>query len=954
MKNFKKVLSLVVCIAMLACVAITGMPMVSAEDTETTTTTYPLEFANLNAWEWPIVNPGLNDDWHATHLDRYLNFTPRNTTSPNPTETAYNSVLVNRAAMGWAAADLSGADVFTFVLTVEDNGAWNVYKDHIYVRLHSANGNADIPAADVAKALKNYVPGTTQKIKFDLSNVSAATLASVHAVEVGVPTGAATSELDLHINIITMLAEVLPERVLFAQLGWDWPMVNPGLSGTLSGSADADAATLNRWLNFTSDISTDVKSGVTVIRSAASKAGVDLSLCDYFALDFWVEDNGAWPVYKDYIQFVVNGQQISAADVAKAVAGVVPGTESRIYIPLDSINKGNLTSTDTFGISVGGTDQTSELNLHIKANDLYGEMAYDDIVLVDDEAGEGVTGLGVKSEVARVGTNSYNASSWLNGLLCQSGFWGGTSFPVPKDISKLTANGTAGYLRFWVYADSQADLDVYATYSTDISVGDSTDPDGVSGNGAWLVWGGWGNKVTKLGWNEIILPIASAGKTGTVDFTNIKSMKIRVNGIDGFNVQFDDFRVSQNGTPTAACEDVAVIDDEAKEALSSSGAAYVDNVAKVGNTSMRVAPYDGGNLIINGFWGRAHMTSKDISAITNNGKAGALRFWIYIPDTTSLTGVKSGSSYVQIGDSTSPDGNNGDGYWHTWSGWANQITGIGWNEIILPFKNGSNADYTNIKSIWLRTPNNTSGFTAYIDDLKVTESLSPTVESFNDVAILDEENGEDGAYAELSDVRVRVGSKSLEVNTMPNDGWVTFKGFYGEDVMTTKDISATTNNGKMGALRFWLYVEDVASFDVVKELFDNGATSYLKLGTAKSPDGAYFGWTGWANQVTKSGWNEIILPFASCWYEGGVAPDATALDTLYVKFPLGTPSIKLYIDDMKVSYDIAPSAVEGDINADGVLNVLDLIAVKKALANGEEGYTADTLALVRKYLVNKW
>ena len=203
--------------------------------------------------------------------------------------------------------DLSGADVFTFTLTVTDNGAWDFYKDYMQVKFHrSSGGMLTIPAADVAEGLSVITPGKTQKIKINLNNISEAELKNITGIQFKV--AESECELNLHVKITDIKAEILPEKVFFAKLnGNEYPIIQPGLSGAISGNANKDAWQLDRYLNFTDNISPDVRNFVQINRTVRSDMGVvDLSLCDYFALNILVEDNGAWEVYKDYISFIPN------------------------------------------------------------------------------------------------------------------------------------------------------------------------------------------------------------------------------------------------------------------------------------------------------------------------------------------------------------------------------------------------------------------------------------------------------------------------------------------------------------------------------------------------------------------------------------------------------------------------------------------------------------------------
>jgi len=248
------------------------------------------------------------------------------------------------------------------------------------------------------------------------------------------------------------------------------------------------------------------------------------------------------------------------------------------------------------------------------------------------------------------------------------------------------------------------------------------------------------------------------------------------------------------------------------------------------------------------------------------------------------------------------------------------------------------------------------------DDLRMSVCHVYAEQSGNtageDVMIIDDENGDEYGNILSTGAVVAVGEKAYKANTIYPDGWVAFAGFYGAPALPETDISKVTNYGFDGALRFWAYVEDITEFADV-----NPDVCLIKLGDCDAPDGTNFVWNNWTNQLTKNGWNEVILPFANAAFEGS-APDATKIDTLYMKVNDGASTKHIYIDDMKVSANTEASKVLGDVTGDGEIDIRDLVNVKKFSASNaayNEAYDFDAdnaidttdLAMLRKVLIKR-
>ena len=94
-------------------------------------------------------------------------------------------------------------------------------------------------------------------------------------------------------------------------------------------------------------------------------------------------------------------------------------------------------------------------------------------------------------------------------------------------------------------------------------------------------------------------------------------------------------------------DELILLDDESDEKLSGTGfcAALSEEQAKVGSKSFRCTPGSGNAeyWIMRGNF----PTAKNISTITAQGTSGALRFWIYVEDASTV--VNWNGSLIELG-----------------------------------------------------------------------------------------------------------------------------------------------------------------------------------------------------------------------------------------------------------------------------------------------------------------
>lgn len=499
--------------------------------------------------------------------------------------------------------------------------------------------------------------------------------------------------------------------------------------------------------------------------------------------------------------------------------------------------------------------------------------AVTEVLILDDEAGKEFSGFScvLSQDMAKVGTNSYKCTT-ANANLSECWFMRGN--PGGVDISAVTEGGA---VRFWIYVEDVATVHNWG--GTQVQLGDAWDANVYK-------WNGWHTQIVNNGWNEIILPFANGG-TATVDATNVTWFFIKMqNTTYATTVYIDNVRATADCVPEET--EVVLATAEWSAEISNTGFCAVpsDEKAAVGKYSYKSWPGQPGG---SDFWIiRGNLTAADLSGVTQSGTAGALRFKIYVDDISTLDGWNG--SQVQLG-SGSWDSNV-----YAWGDFRAQIINNSWNDIVLPFANAAvlgTPDIAAVTYINIRTASATYATTVYIDDIRVTSGA----EARADISVLNEEIGE-GAFTEcntsISTEQAKVGTKSYKANPT-SSYWVLRSSGSPGGLARSYDISTLTNNGTTGALRFWVYVEDISEVAGW-----NG--SQVQYGYHW--DNNSFVWNSWHTQITKNGWNEIVLPFANAGKAG--TPDVTNMCYFFIKLGASCDTV-LYVDDIRVTASAANS-----------------------------------------------
>ena len=524
------------------------------------------------------------------------------------------------------------------------------------------------------------------------------------------------------------------------------------------------------------------------------------------------------------------------------------------------------------------------------------------ILLIDDENNQSMWPASVSDEQAKVGSKSLksttgvgDADSWI--------LRGG--FPSAKNISVLTQNGTAGAVRFWFFIADISTLPNWNggggdTRRCQFQLGEDWDKN-------VYAWNNWQTQVTKNGWNEIVLPFENAGKIGNPNPLNITYMNIKTfNDKYVTTIFIDDVQVSENAQmpepeePSDPENDLIVVDDESGEFIPPS--AISTEQVKIGNKSLKASTGGGSYFFVQGALPRA----LDIRTVTQNGALGALRFWVYVDDISTLSNWNDGGpdptiSQVQLGAGW-------DNKVYVWNNWQAQITKNGWSEIVLPFSGAGKVGAPtpqNITYLHIKNFNTTYTATIYVDDIRISQdtttseggNIDPTPVIDPNMILSNEDSEWGGFCAVISDEKAKSGKYSYKSTPGygDHDGWMIRTG-----LTRPLNMSALTQNGTKGAVRFWIYV------DSKNDVMLNWNGSQLQLG-ADWDINAYV-WNNWDVQITKGGWNEIILPFAQSGKIG--TPNPAKITYINIRMNNTTYKTTLYLDDIRVSADASrPSEI---------------------------------------------
>ena len=430
-----------------------------------------------------------------------------------------------------------------------------------------------------------------------------------------------------------------------------------------------------------------------------------------------------------------------------------------------------------------------------------------------------------------------------------------------------------GYLHMWIYVEDVAEFQkggqIELTSSGMCDVGEKN----------WNY-----SSITQKGWNEIYLPLASAGASGSpaFDATCVNYLRMFLNKQAGpMTIYIDDIYL---------CNLIGADYDEEHtyqagyQGNDSGGGLPIlhncDTDKRIQNATLNIDPTyikEGDGSLRSALSGSVRMVySMPVALDITEYMDGYLDMWIYVEDISAIY-------YGQI-ELTS--GGNCDQQEAGWS-LGKYVTQSGWNHVRLALRypdsttggvfDPKSFNYFRIYNVWI---DDSKPCAMYIDDIRFVagEQDAPTdSEPEREGVLLDGENETRvlEAKAQRNATYVKQGGYSVQTTTT-NEMRLVYK-FEARDMSAYKD----------GYLHMWIYVSD----------FENIKGGEIELTSAGIWDTEETSWKV-VDYIKSDGWNELYLPLSAAT---SAAADLSRINflrvfTTYHTAP--TAAIITYFDDI--------------------------------------------------------
>jgi len=510
----------------------------------------------------------------------------------------------------------------------------------------------------------------------------------------------------------------------------------------------------------------------------------------------------------------------------------------------------------------------------------------------------------LRTETAEIDGTNYTSYS------CEGSGWG-SNFQVlaldkSYDLTELSKDRTAVFAFYMYFADA-ATLNAHAAltqnWAVDVGSGDSySDSHKYSFVIATLF------ERCTIGWNRIILPFTTADEKNDMDWSDVRWIRLNWSAA-GFapgqaNLAFAGFTFT--------------IEDETGKNVVNADMVFptIALCGDFGTTKMEMGDTttEAFTAVGYGWNGFVQMLtfakSYDLSALSEGH--GALSFWMYIADDTTL------AKYKTIRDFWSIDVSSGGSYSdeHKYSFMIASVFPdmvVGWNRLILPFsaaaeKNGM--DWTEVSFIRL----NCTGVTF---DSNAQNSIAfakfafikcdATVMQITDKIEVTSSGGDDEDLNPISE-KVIIDCNSVSGLTFSGNK-VNRENFrYGTGCVYTSgagyalaasdlDIGKTDLRKSTFVLCFWLWIENVTLFSA------EGVNGQVEISSSGSYDTKELNWEIplWGGESgLQTGWNWIVLKGSDATVSGG-APDFDKLSRFRIYVNNISNSIMM-IDRITIGY----------------------------------------------------
>ena len=239
---------------------------------------------------------------------------------------------------------------------------------------------------------------------------------------------------------------------------------------------------------------------------------------------------------------------------------------------------------------------------------------------------------------------------------------------------------------------------------------------------------------------------------------------------------------------------------------------------------------------------------------------GYLHMWVYMENPEDIR-----SGYIELTSSGKFDVE--EICWRV----KDYITESGWNEVLLPLSapcgdSGFDAEYFNYIRFYVQLVDGATDHTMYFDDIYFFTPIIHHCENLKNAS-----------------------SVSLNANSVyVKEGTYSFKSAPGIDRMVLTFDAYTIESFMDGYVHMWIYMENTADIK-------NG---YVEMTSSGKCDVEEICWS-LKNHVTRSGWNEVLLPLKQPTADSGFDPTSFNYMRVYVQLQDGATDYTMYFDDIR-------------------------------------------------------
>ena len=450
-------------------------------------------------------------------------------------------------------------------------------------------------------------------------------------------------------------------------------------------------------------------------------------------------------------------------------------------------------------------------------------------------------------------TTAYGCDGWGNVL---------TYFTLEQADASAVYATNKGAITFWLCFNNETSLNAYkkvsGNFNIDVSSGSSYSD---AHKYSFVINSLFAD--CEVGWNKILLPLATAGEKNDMDWSNICNIRLNGNGC-GLGAGASSMKFAGFTVTTTDEENMQVVKEQAEMP-----ADVALNIRSSDNMTATTETVDGKETTAYGCdgWGNVLTIfsldqAYDASKIYATGK-GALTFWMYFANESSLNAYKAmeGTFIMDVSSQAQYDGGDAHKYAFEISSLFDYCS-VGWNKILLPLATAAEKSDINWKGVYSIRLNGTGSAVADgASNLKfasfaftVSDEARMTVLTNTANVLLTVSNAQDFAVTNET-----IGDMQATAYGCADYGWGGFVKVLTLDRDYNVQAIADTNKG---AFSFWMYIADDATLAAYKATTDFWSVDVCSSVNYNDTNKYTFMIASVFDDCVV-GWNKMVLPFAT-------------------------------------------------------------------------------------------